>query len=826
MTEVGVLGPVEIRRGGVPVAVRGNQPLAVLAMLAVARGRPVAADRLADDLWGAAAPPGAHAVLQAHISRLRRALEPERPPRGAASLLVSEGAGYALRLPAGALDAERFETAVRASAGLTPADELARLEAALAIWRGRPYEQFADAEWAAAETARLTELRHIARERAVTSLLRLGRPGDAALAARELTGEEPLRGEPWRLHALALWAGNRSADALAVLAAHRRLVAAELGLDPEPAMVALEQAILGQRADVLETALRPSDAVRPAQLPRSPEAFSGRDDELRRLDKHSLVVISGTGGLGKTTLAVRWAHEAAARYPDGQLYGDLRGYCPMEPPAEPGDILGGFLGALGQRVPPSTEERSALLRSVLAGRRMLIVLDNARDADQVRPLLPGAPGCAVVVTSRSRLGDLVVADGAYAMHLSAFSDDEAVAYLRRRLGPAADADIEARDAIVARCGGLPLALALICARAASSPAPLREIEAGVEGLDAFAVTGVRHDLRAVFSWSYRGLAAPAARLFRLLPLHPGAEVSVEAAAALAGVDPAVARVLLRRLVDAHLIAEPRPGRFTLHDLLRAYAREIAPPESGALRRLLEFYLHSARSAALLHSPYRHPVMVGPGPAGLSFAGPAAGTAWLDDEYENLGALLELCRTPQWSSYLPPFVWVLTPYQQDLRFHLADSLTLCRDALAVASDRWWVGYLHYVLGRGLLRLDRPAEARAELAKAIAVGRASGDPVALANALLGVAESIVGTHSSPTREQAAEAYPFAAEARELYVRLGNDQGRAEVAGALHPLAWHHAWQPDGRAEALRLFEATRHPDLPRLTMALDLPESEAP
>ncbi|MFF5078281.1 BTAD domain-containing putative transcriptional regulator [Actinoplanes sp. NPDC000266] len=815
-----VLGPVEVLLDGEPIAVRGNQPLAVLAILAAARGRPVASDRLIDHLWGAAPPAGAAAVLQSHVSRLRRALEPRRPPRGAAQLLVREAAGYALRLPAGSLDAGRFEQGLRAADGLPPAGALDRLRDALQLWRGRPYEQFADDEWAATETARLTELHHTARERAVDALLRLERTDEAIPAARALTGEDPLRGEPWRLLALALWAASRSGEALSVLGEHRRVVADELGLDPDPALAALEQAIREQRADVLEAALRPGPSpVRPAQLPRAQPAFAGRSDELRRLDRHTpaLVVVSGTGGVGKTTLAVRWAHQAAARYPDGQLHVDLRGFGPEDAAADPGDVLAAFLGALGvpdQRIPPSTADRTALFRSVLAARRMLLVLDNARDADQVRPLLPGNPDCAVVVTSRSHLIDLIVTDGAYPMRLDAFRPAESVAYLRRRLGDeVVDADPGARDAIVERCGGLPLALALVCARGAF---PLAEIDAELgyaEGLDGFAVPGVKHDLRAVFSWSYRRLVPLAARMFRLIALHPGPDLSVAAAAALGGTEPAVARMLLRRLTDAHLIAEHRPGRFTLHDLVRAYAKETAgrvdPAEErdAAVTRLLDFYLHSSRNAAQTQYPYRRPVMVGDPPPGITvaaFADVPGALAWLDSEYDNILSLLDLCRTGPSEHYLPLFVWTLASYQQDIRFHLVDALALATDALEITGDRWWTGYLRYMVGRGLLRLGRHEEARAELEKAIAIGREMDDPGRMAHGLLSVAVSIVTVHDVPTRAQAEAAHPYAVEARDNYLRMGSEQGAVEVANALHPIAWYHAHQPGGHGEARRLFE----------------------
>jgi hypothetical protein len=331
-----------------------------------------------------------------------------------------------------------------------------------------------------------------------------------------------------------------------------------------------------------------------------------------------VAAIAGTAGIGKTALAVHWAHRVADRFPDGQLYVNLRGFDPSGSPMAPAEAVRGFLDGLQvppQGIPASLEAQAGLYRSLLAGRRMLVLLDNARDAGQVAPLLPGAPGCLVLVTSRNQLPGLVAAAGAHPVALDLLSRDEAVQLLARRLGDdRLTAEPDATDELVTWCAGLPLALAIVAARVATHPAfplavladQLREARDGLDGFDAGDTTT---DARAVFSWSYRALSAPAARLFRLLGLHPGADVTTGAAASLAGLPPAHVRPMLAELASAHLVTEHTPGRYAFHDLLRAYAGELAHTmDTGtdrwaATRRLLDHYLHIAHAADLLL--YRH-----------------------------------------------------------------------------------------------------------------------------------------------------------------------------------------------------------------------------
>ncbi|SDT81241.1 AfsR/SARP family transcriptional regulator [Actinoplanes derwentensis] len=834
MIEIRVLGPLQVLVDGVPVAVGGPRQRALLAMLVAARGRAVAVDRLVGQLWESGPPPRAVSSLQAYVSRLRKLLEPRRAPRGAASVLAGDAVGYTLNLPDSAVDAWCLEREVHSvqeqARELTTAQALEILRRALGRWRGEPYGEFAGRVWAQGEVTRLREARLVGRQRAIACELKLGYTEDGVRAAWELAEAHPQRGVSWWLYALGLWAAQRPGDALEALRRHRRVLADELGLDPEPALTDLEQALAGQRLDVLERHLRfgeePEPLVRPAQLPRTPATFAAREAELAELDRHpnGLTVITGPGGVGKTTLAVRWAHRIAGRYPDGQLYADLRGFGPDDAPSEPGEVLLSFLTALGvpdQRVPPGADERTAMFRGVLAGRRMLLVLDNAHDADQVRPLLPGTPGCAVVVTSRSRLDGLAVVDGARPVPLDVFDDDEAHAYLRRRLGSAAvDEDPAATAAIVDRCGGLPLALALVCARAGgfSLAGVAGELD-GEEGLDAFAVAG--HDLRTVFSWSYRRLPGDAAELFRRLARHPGPDFGLNAAVSVSGRSRSATGLLLRLLRDAHLIDEPTPGRYGYHDLLRGYARRLTDPGddlSDVPHRLVEYFLRSAENAAgvfyFVEPP--PPLPERPGVLPEEFTDHAAAVGWLDTEYPNLTAITDLCARPGWldgpERYLARFAHTLACYQQDLRPFQEESIAMARTALTgagISADPWWTGNLMFVIGRGLLLLNRRAEAREPLARMVEVMRPAGGPQQLAIGLTGLAIAVIdGLWDIPTRDRVEAAHPYASEALENFRLMGGEGGERASASVLPMIGWHHFYQPDGRERALGCFaEALR-------------------
>jgi tetratricopeptide (TPR) repeat protein len=413
----------------------------------------------------------------------------------------------------------------------------------------------------------------------------------------------------------------------------------------------------------------PGGLVRPGQLPASARHFAGRSAELKvagqfledALDPGcaaggavAILAISGSAGVGKTALAVHWAHQVADRFPDGQLYVDLRGYGPSGPPVTENEAILGFLGALGVppwQVPAGPEARAGLYRSLLARRRMLVVADNARDAAQVRPLLPGSGRCLVVVTSRDQLGGLVAANGALPLSLDVFSTAEAAEFLAARLGgERIAAEPDCAGELIARCARLPLALAIAAARAAARPefalsAVTAELRVARERLDVLDPGDARVDLRTVFSWSWLRLSEPAARLFCLLSVHPGPDVA--AAAALAGISPAQAGLAMRELARASLLTEPFPGRYAHHDLLRSYAAEQAAAGAGdraeAARRMIDYYLYSARAGALRLNRSRVTLALpapGPGVVPERFADPGTATAWFEAEREVLLAAVD------------------------------------------------------------------------------------------------------------------------------------------------------------------------------------------
>jgi tetratricopeptide (TPR) repeat protein/transcriptional regulator with XRE-family HTH domain len=484
-----------------------------------------------------------------------------------------------------------------------------------------------------------------------------------------------------------------------------RLLADALGLtDAERAL------LIAAAQDGREQSRAVDPAGTPRQLPADVTGFAGRAAQLRQLDSllpgepgaPAAVVISaiaGSAGVGKTALAVHWARRVADQFPDGQLYVNLHGFSPAAAPARPATVLRGFLEALDvppARVPADVDAQAALYRSRLAGRRMLVVLDNAADDEQVRPLLPGAPGCLTVVTSRSQLTGLVATEHAHALAVDVLSTEEARELLGRRLGAQAiAADAAAIDDIAARCARLPLALAVVAARAATQAIPLPELAAELRDarrrLDPFDTGDARSDLRAVFSWSYKRLGAGAARLYPLLGLHPGPDVTVAAAASLAGISTTDAAAHLEELTRAHLVMEHVPGRFTFHDLLRAFAVELVhrthgdAERDGTRHRLLDHYLHTAYAAATLLHPLRRrftPAEPQPGVEPEALSGEESALGWFAAERIVLIAAVHAAVAAGYDRHAYQLAWCMTDYL-DWRGHWHDWATTQRAALRAA-----------------------------------------------------------------------------------------------------------------------------------------------
>ncbi|PWI11679.1 regulator [Streptomyces sp. NWU339] len=652
---------------------------AVLAALLLCRGAVVSHERLLDAVWGPEPPAGGRKVLPTHVNSLRRMLDPEEtPPAGS---VIRSGKGWyrfvveEVRLDTADLD-ERDDAAMRTVASGDLATAADQLSAAIGLFRGEPLAGL-PGPFAQGERQRLEDRRRTLRLERLKCLLLLGRFGDALDDLGGLSASSVADRYDESLTALrmrALYGGGRQAEALGAYENMRVRLREELGADPGEDLRRVHEAVLRQDDAFLlrpptpppPTLSKPRESAVPAELPHDAPGFAGRTGELARL--HALlppeqergaantVVISaigGAAGIGKTALAVRWAHQVRDRFPDGQLYVNLHGFDHDRQPLEPGEALELLLRSLGlavSEIPPNHEAQGRVYRTRLAGRRMLVLLDNAASAEQVRPLLPGSPTCCVVVTSRNRLGDLVAHDGAHALPLDLLQPDEARALLSRTLGgDRVASDEHAVGELIRLCGSLPLALRVAAARLAGDPGlRLADLVAEMtEGnrLEALEPDGAADSpLRTAFSVSYRVLAPAARRLFRLLGLFPGADFTAEAAAALLPAPLSQARRLLGALASAHLIEPATAGRYRFHDLLREYAQERALAEEtaadrgAALERLLIWYLHAARAVS---GTWLFPELPPELRVGVQQGMPSAAdaTAWLEAERANLLAVI-------------------------------------------------------------------------------------------------------------------------------------------------------------------------------------------
>jgi len=623
--EFRVLGPFEVAAQGVALDLGGPRVRGVLARLLVDAGRTVSLTALVDDLWGWRAPPDAGHTVRTYVSRLRKALS------WTSDVLLTCPPGYILQADPAMVDSVRFEQLAaagrRALEAGRPQPALERLTDALGLWRGAALAEFDDMPVLSGEGVRLESLRLTAIEDRNDAALALGLDSRVAAEIEELVRAHPVRERLWGQLMTVLYRSGRQAEALAAFRDARRVLLAEHGVEPSPALVDIQLRILRQDPGLAAVARGSAVAgtgtgaaiVRaPAQLPLDARDVVGREAELAILDEllardgspKAIPVLSGTAGVGKTTVAVHWAHRVAAEFPDGQLYVNLRGYDAGGIATDPAEAVRGFLDALGvppHGVPVGLPAQAALYRSLLAGKRVLILLDNARDAEQVRPLLPGGPGCLAVVTSRDQLTPLIAAEGAVPLALGVLSPDRAEDLLTRRLGRSrVQSDPPALEQIITRCAGVPLALAIASARIAVRPDFPLSVFAGeladLGGLDALHGGDAGTDLRSLFSWSCRTLNPDAVGLFRLLGLHPGPDITEAAAASLGAIPVDRVRRLLADLCRASLLTEHAPGRYTFHDLLRAYAAELADTEedrdtrNAAMRRVLDHYLHSAHAA--------------------------------------------------------------------------------------------------------------------------------------------------------------------------------------------------------------------------------------
>ncbi|MEV4416667.1 BTAD domain-containing putative transcriptional regulator [Catellatospora sp. NPDC049609] len=686
----GILGPLEILADEGPILLRQPRHRALLAYLLLHRGRVITTDELVGAVWGPQAPATARSQIHAGMSALRRHLR----AAGADGTVATRPGGY--QLSAEKLDADVFERFLRlAHAADDPAEAARLVRDGLDLWRAEPLADVA-AAYAADARRRLQDRR---------------------LDALELLADAELRrGRPEQVRALLAEAVDRHPE--------RQRMAAQLSL-------AVQRCGPGSGPD------RPLPRQLPARIP----AFCGREAQLAALDgllaagDGAIAVVAGTAGVGKTALAVHWARRVADRFPDGQLYLNLRGYDPANAPMPPGEAVHSLLDALAvPRLPEGLNAQAGMLRSLLAQRRVLILLDNARDAEQVQPLLIGSPGCLTLVTSRDQLTGLVVANGASPVNLDLPSGPDAHAMLTARLGAArVGAEPDAAEEIISRCARLPLALATVAAHAAARPdfslrALADDLRQAQWGLDAYRGT----DLRAVFSWSYRTLRPAAATLFRLIGLHPGPDLGIAAAASLAGLPVRETRTLLLELSQANLVTEPAPGRFGMHDLLRDFARELASarPCDGADLRMVQHYLHTAYRADRLLQPFRQPIAVGAPDPRVAIDGPAdvaSALAWFTAERGVLVACVGWAAEHGLPAQARQLAWTLETFF-DLRGRWQDWAATQQIAVAAArslGDRDAEAHGHCSRGMALNKMHRYSEAYEHLREALRLATDGGD-----------------------------------------------------------------------------------------------------
>ncbi|MEO3976113.1 BTAD domain-containing putative transcriptional regulator [Streptomyces sp. CAU 1734] len=761
-----VLGPVRAWRGGEALSSGSPQQRALLAALLLREGRTATAAELIDAIWGDEPPSQALAAIRTYASRLRKVLSSQA--------LVSESGGYAIRIRRECVDlfvaqelAGRAEK-IRAAGDRHQARAL--ISKSLGLWDGEALANV-PGPYAENQRARLDEWRLQLLENRLDLDLEVGAHAEAVSELTALTAAHPLRERFRELLMLALYRSGRQAEALAVYADTRRLLAEELGVDPCVELSQLQQRILRADAELAHTGEeddRTPLIAQPAQLPATVPDFTGRASFVRELGgllataEGSVMAVSalaGIGGVGKTTLAVHVAHEARPRFPDGQLYIDLQGAGSRA--AEPVAVLGAFLRALGtadSAIPDSLDERAALYRSILAGRRILVLLDNARDAAQIRPLLPGTAGCAALVTSRVRMVDLA---GAHLVDLDVMSPDEALQLFTRIVGvERVTSEREAALDVVAACGFLPLAIRIAASRLAARrtwtvsvlAAKLADERRRLDELQAGDLA-----VKATFELGYGQLEPDQAHAFRLLGLADGPDVSLTAASAMLGTDPDATEDLLEALVDTSLLESAAPGRYRYHDLVRLYARSCAErderPEDNeaALSRLLDFYLATVVRVYALERPgdsLPHHLEPTEQP-GLSFPDGREALDWLYNEAHCVLACAQQSAASGRLRRAVDLLWAAKDLAESgANSKQYESVALAtRDAARQAGDARAHARAHTTLALVFLVAGRYDEADENSARALALATAADDdaPVFWANNHRGIIALNQGRHA---------------------------------------------------------------------------------
>jgi DNA-binding SARP family transcriptional activator len=664
-----LLGPVQVLLDDRPVPLGGTGMRGLLAMLLLEPNQVVSLDRIVDVLWSHEPPESARTMVQGYVSRLRQRLA-GADPTGAVRI-VTNPPGYQLLVNEQLIDVTVARTLVAEAWGAPAVRRAELLRDAQALWRGPALADLGGR----VQAPELNELRLSVLEGRIEADLELGRHNEVIGELTQLVEEQPFRERLVGLLLVALYRSGRRTAALGAYQRFAQLAASHSGIEPGPELRSLHARVLRDDSTLLdprtEALLTPRvGVIIPAQLPIAPSGFTGRDRELDWLDRFlsttdrnatGVGVIAGPAGIGKTALVVRWANQVAEKFPDGQLFAAMRGFDPDHAPLDPADVLAQFLLSLGVRpddVPLDLDERAALYRSLLAERRVLVVLDDARDSEQIRPLLPGGSSSLVLITSRVRLDGLVAGLAARLLVLSTLGPNAAERLIEETagmVGGGASRDRALRRRLAELCGHLPLALRIVGARLAARPQwslgdLVEELTDEHTRLGALHLEDADMSVRAALDVTYRALGTTLAETFRMAGVFPGPRLGPYAMAALCGTEAGDARKRLWALASSFVVTEVSKDVFVLHDLVRIHARELAAAElseagrDDALRRLLRYYVASAETARIWLNPAA-PDRDGEQPSYPEIErppmeSPQQAADWLEREWPNLVAVAE------------------------------------------------------------------------------------------------------------------------------------------------------------------------------------------